>query len=282
MLQTVRLIGFCAALGLPAGDALAWGSTGHRLIGREAVLALPDELPPFLRTPAAADAVGELAREPDRWKGAGQAHDSDRNPAHYVNPGDDGGIFGGPSLKALPPTREAYDTALRAVGSDSWKAGYLPYSIIDGWQQLAMDFAYWRADTAGAAKSADPAHRAWLAADGLQRQALILRDLGTLAHYVGDGSQPLHVTIHFDGWGPFPNPEGYTEQHVHGPFESQFVRHNVTSDAVRAAMAPYQDCRCGIADWTSAYLAATHGQVMRFYDLEKTGAFRPADARGRA
>jgi len=282
MLETVRLFGVCAVLCVPTGAALAWGSTGHRLIGREAVLALPDDMPSFVRTDAAAEAVGELAREPDRWKDAGLAHDADRDPGHYVNPGDDGTISGGPSIKALPPTREAYDTALRAVGATSWKVGYLPYSIIDGWQQLRKDFAYWRADTAGAAKTADPAHRAWLAADGAQRQALILRDLGALAHYVGDGSQPLHVTIHFNGWGPFPNPQGYTEQHVHGLFEGEFVRNNVTAAAVRAAIAPYRDCQCDIAGWTSAYLTATASRVTPFYDLQKAGAFSPGDVRGRA
>jgi hypothetical protein len=36
-------------------------------------------------------------------------------------------------IKPLPATREAYDTALRANGSDEYKAGYLPYSIVDGW-----------------------------------------------------------------------------------------------------------------------------------------------------
>jgi hypothetical protein len=282
MLAIARLVGLGAAFCLLAGQALAWGSTGHRLIGREAVRALPDDAPAFLRSPEAADAVGELAREPDRWKGAGVAHDSDRDPGHYVNPGDDGSIFGGPSIHALPSTREAYDTALRAVGTDSWKVGYLPFSIIDGWQQLAKDFAAWRADRAGAVKVADPAHRAWLAADAVERQALILRDLGTLAHYVGDGSQPLHVTIHFNGWGPFPNPQGYTQQHVHGSFEGEFVRHNVTVGAVRAAMALYRDCGCDIGAWTSAYLTATNAQVTRFYDLQKAGAFTPDDVRGEA
>ena len=167
------------------------------------------------------------------------------------------------------------------MGTDSWKVGYLPYSIIDGWQQLAKDFAYWRVDTAGAARTADPAHRSWLAADAVARQALILRDLGTLAHYVGDGSQPLHVTTHFNGWGPFPNPQGYTQQHVHGPFEGEFVRHNVTAEAVRSAMTPYRDCQCDIVRWTSDYLTVTAAQATSFYDLQKAGAFGPGDARGR-
>jgi hypothetical protein len=280
--QAVRLTLLCAILCLTAGQALAWGATGHRWVGREAVRALPDDIPAFLRTPAAIEAVGELAREPDRWKDSGKPHDSDRDPAHFLDLGDDGRIFGGPALAALPETRAAYDAALRAAGADSWKAGYLPYAIIDGWQQLAKDFAYWRVDAAAAAHAADPVHRAWFEADQAQRQALILRDTGVLAHYVGDGSQPLHVSIHYNGWGPFPDPAGYTQDHVHGPFEGDFVRAYVSAEAVRGAMTPYADCHCDIAHWTAAYLAATGAEVIPFYDLQKAGGLTAGDPRGRA
>src|SRR5437879_3214564 len=50
-------------------------------------------------------------------------------------------------LAKLPETREAYDTELRAKGITEYKAGYLPNSIVDGWQQIRKDFAYWRALT---------------------------------------------------------------------------------------------------------------------------------------
>jgi hypothetical protein len=276
------LFGLCAVFCLVAGQALAWGATGHRLIGQEAMMALPAEMPAFLHAPTAAELVGELSREPDRWRDAGKPHDSDRDPGHFLDLGDDGTIFGGPTLTTLPETRAGYDGALRAVGMDSWKAGYLPYSIIDGWQQLAKDFAYWRIETVAVAKITDPARRAWVAADLMERQALILRDLGVLSHYVGDGSQPLHVTVHFNGWGSGPNPGGFTLEHVHGPFEGDFVRNHVDAAAIRAAMTPYADCRCDIAHWTSAYLATTNHQVVPFYQLYKAGGFTGGDARGRA
>jgi hypothetical protein len=282
MPRTASFPAIVASVVIAAGQALAWGAAGHRLIGREAVLVLPSETPAFLRSIASADAVGELAREPDRWKGSGRTHDADRDPAHFLDLGDDGAIFGGPALASLPETRAAYDTSLRAVGVDGWKAGYLPYAIVDGWQQLVTDFAYFRAETAAAKAVGDPAHRAWFSADLTERQALILRDLGVLAHYVGDGGQPLHVSIHFNGWGAGPNPEGFTLDKVHGPFEGAFVHDHVTAEAVRAAMRPYEDCRCGIAHWTAAYLAETNREVVPFYRLYKEGAFVGDDARGRA
>jgi len=33
--------------------------------------------------------------------------------------------------------------------------------------------------------------------------------LGVMGHFVGDGSQPLHTTMHFNGWVG-DNPQGYT------------------------------------------------------------------------
>jgi len=263
-----------------AAQALAWGATGHRIIGRLAMETLSVQTPAFLRAPGAVQAVGELAREPDRWKGAGRVHDSDRDPGHFLDLGDDGTILGGPTLASLPDTREDYETALRAAGADSWKAGYLPYSIIDGYQQLTKDFAYWRVDRAGARLVKDPAHRAWFTADSHQREALILRDIGMLGHYVGDGSQPLHVTVHFNGWGAYANPHGFTQAKIHAPFEGAFVRAYLTPRDVRARMRAPFDCHCTIARRTQAYLAATNRLVVPFYELEKAGGLAAADGRG--
>jgi hypothetical protein len=262
--------------------ALAWGATGHRLIGVAAMRTLPDDTPDFLRLSAAATAVGELAREPDRWKGAGRVHDTDRDGAHFLDLGDDGKIFGGPALDALPQTREDYDAALRAVGSDSWKGGWLPYSIVDGWEQLAKDLAEWRVDSWAAMVVKDEAHRAWFVADMAERQALILRDIGALGHYVGDGSQPLHVSIHYNGWGDGPNPENFTQSRIHSMFEGAFVHDNVRQDDVTAAVGPFTDCRCAIAVRTAAYLKTTNGQTTALYRLQKDGAFAGGDARGKA
>ncbi|HUZ14468.1 MAG TPA: S1/P1 Nuclease [Caulobacteraceae bacterium] len=279
--------GFMAALAsalalLVCGPALAWGSTGHRWIGRAAILALPPQLPAFLRSPAMVQALGELSREPDRSRDAGLAHDSDRDPGHFVDGDDDGRIAGGPLLGALPPTREAYETALRARGTTSWKMGYLPYSIVEDWQQLAKDFAYWRADDAGARLSPDAAHRAWLAADRALREGLIRLDLGALSHYVGDGSMPLHASIHYNGWGPFPNPQGYTQEKVHVAWEGAYVRAWIPLAAVVKRMRPFQDCGCPIEQRVGAYLGADLAAVVPFYQLEKAGAFQGGEARGRA
>src|SRR5258707_5237099 len=122
-----------ALMSLTPGSVFAWGSSGHRFIGEAAMRALPAETPAFLRTPQAAIDVGEYSREPDRSKGAGRTHDSDRDPGHFLDLSDDGTVLGGPTLSALPTTRAEFDAGVRKAGADSWKSGYLPYSIVDRW-----------------------------------------------------------------------------------------------------------------------------------------------------
>ena len=274
-------IAFLLCATLASGEALAWGSNGHRLIGELALQSLPAELPDFLRKAEAARQVAEVAREPDRAKGASAPHDSDANAAHHVNAGDDLKIARGPSLLALPANRESYDTALRAAGSNQYRAGYLPYAIIDAWQQVVMDFAYWRADVAGARYAKTPAERTWFLRDQWVREGLIIRDLGLLAHYVGDGSQPMLVSIHSDGWGNYPNPQGFTSTGLRAVFEGTVVRSKITAKDISANVAPYRDCRCMIERRTSDYLIATQKDVVALYQIEKAGGFaaRPDDGK---
>ena len=262
--------------------AWAWGSSGHRIIGRVALKGLPSGLPAFLRSKDAIWQVGELAREPDRWRTAGAGHDAELNTGHFVNMTEDGKIAGVLALSDLPAMREAYDTALRAGGSTQYKAGYLPYSIIIGFQQLRMDFAYWRADVAGAkfAKSAQ-AH-AWFTADRKLHEMTALRDLGVWAHFVGDASQPMHVSVHHDGWGDYPNPENFTAAPgIHAKFEASFVRANVREAQISARLPPLHVCGCKIEDETKTYLTRALDRLVPLYRLDKQGAFDGANAAGK-
>ena len=283
MSRTLRLA-LAAVLALLAAprDAFAWGGVGHRLIGVAAARALPPEIPAFLHRPQFAADLGELAREPDRSKDAGKVHDHDRNAGHFVDVEDDGRILGGPALLNLPPTRAEYEAALRAAGTDQWQAGYLPYSIVDRTQQLAKDFAYWRVLTMGERNPRWRAHRAWFAQDRRRREALMFSSLGDLAHFVGDGSQPLHVSAHYNGWGDYPNPKGYTTAKVHSPFEDAFVGDNLRQPMVSARMAPLKVSAEPLEARVAAYLNVTFHQVEPFYALEKAGRFQPRDPRGTA
>ena len=271
-----------AALSAPAMVS-AWGNTGHRLIGVAAVRALPDEMPAFLRTPGAAAEVGELSREPDRTKGGGQPHDRERDTAHFIDLDDTAHVMNatGQSIDALPRLKSEYDAALTTAGLDVDDAGYLPYAIQDGYQQLVRDFATWRVLNAAEARESDPGKRAWYREDRLRREALILRDMGYLGHYVGDGSQPHHTTIHYNGWSrDVPNPEGFTtSRQTHGAFEGAFTARVARLDAVEAAMAEPKLDGFDLRARVPAYLKTTLAEVLPFYRLEKAGAFRDAEPR---
>ncbi|MNU81829.1 hypothetical protein D3C71_715000 [compost metagenome] len=286
--QVKRLMISAAALMLVAAPAVqvdAWGNTGHRLIGVAAMRGLSDDLPAFLRTPGAIADVGELAREPDRWKGAGQPHDRERDTAHFIDFDDNGFAMkaGGPSIDALPRLKSDFDTALVQAGIKIDEVGYLPYALMDAYQNLGRDFAYWRVLTAAEGRESDPGKKAWYRADRERREALILRDIGVLAHYVGDGSQPHHTSIHFNGWGDYPNPEGFTNsRRTHGIFEGEFTSRVARLDTVEAAMSQPQVASLDLRARTAGYLKTTLGTVIPFYRLEKAGGFRDADPRGAA
>lgn len=264
--------------------ARAWGSSGHRMVGVAAMEALPSDLPGFLRAPAAIAAVGELSRELDRSKGSGRAHGVSLDSGHFIDVFDDGTVMGGPRLEAMPPDREAYETALRAAGTNAWKAGWLYYSILETQQQLTKDFAMWRVLDHAVRTERKSERRAWLRADLNRREALILQTTGRLSHYVADGSQPLHVTIHYNGWGEGPNPEGFTQERIHSRFEGEMVAAGVRLEDVRRAMpasAPSTEPE-GLEARIAAYLSLAWKEVPALYRLERAGGLAPGDPRGAA
>jgi hypothetical protein len=265
----------------PASEALAWGDSGHRIVGQLGIETLPAEIPAFLRTSKAVAQIGELAREPDRSKGAGQPHDADLDPGHFLDMDDNGGVMGGPKLAAMPRDKVDYETALRAVGTNSGKAGWLYYNVVEGWQQLVKDFATWRVLKAAEKSTRSGADRRWLKADRELRELIIIRDLGYWAHFVGDGSQPLHMTWHYNGWGNFPNPKGYTQERIHEPFEASFVAYSVPKSLVRSKMYAPETCTPPIQICVVRHLSQTYAKVEPTYQLWGEGAFRNSDARGK-
>lgn len=283
--SSLTVLALAAALAAPANSALAWGASGHRLIGVLGAQSLPSDVPAFVRTPTAIATIGEYARELDRSKGSGKIHDHDRDSAHFLDVDDEGRMFGGPmfTVATLPPTRADYETALRTVGMDSWKAGYLPYAMIDGYQQLVKDFTYWRILVAAEKSATDPVRKAYYAADLKRREDLLLRDLGVWAHYVGDASQPLHLSVHYNGWGDYPNPNGYTNSRaIHSSFEGPLAKAVGDEAQVKALMPAYTDCACSIETRVVGYLTTTWKLTEPLYALEKSGGMVDTDPRAKA
>src|SRR5882757_7662208 len=159
------LTGVCMMLA--SCHAWSWGHTGHVEISRIAIDKLPDEIPFFVRNGLTEAAIGELGPEADESKTTGivtgvsstgsvltarTVHDAERDPGHFIDIDDTGVVIGGVvPLTGLPTTREAFDTEQRggAPAQTQYSGGYLPYEILDGFQQLRKDFGMWRAFKAG-------------------------------------------------------------------------------------------------------------------------------------
>lgn len=269
---------------LASTQVLAWGHTGHVFVATAAVAALPAEVPAFVRSAAAMRQIGELGAEADVSKSSGDAstpnsdvHDFERDPGHFVDIDDNGNING---FAAIPFSgllgpgngRRDFDTAVRAASNNTqtqYFVGYLPYNLVDHWQQVRKDFAYIRAFTAAVNNPAtSAADRSYFQYQLQLRQTLTLRDIGYWSHFVADGSQPLHVSVHFNGWGNFPNPNGYTTQPIHARFEGAFVKNFVTINDVFNNMGPYAPCNCaGIEGRVKTYLNATLAQTIPLYQI---------------
>jgi hypothetical protein len=96
--------------------------------------------------------------------------------------------------------------------------------------------------------------------------------MGWLGHYTADGAQPLHDSIHHDGWVG-PNPKQYTtDPRIHGRFETAFVE---LIQLAAADLIPIMDKPKLLDDPFAAILAhlsdaSTH--VEEVYRLDKSGA----------
>ncbi|HEY5341348.1 MAG TPA: hypothetical protein VIK27_10000, partial [Candidatus Aquilonibacter sp.] len=161
------------------------------------------------------------------------------------------------------------EAALARAGGDPYRMGYVPYTIMDGFERVRMDFALWRVDNYLHAK------------DLALREDLTLRDIGDWGHFVGDGSQPLHITTHFNGWGDGPNPHHYTTKHIHAYFESTFVNAHARPAGVRADVPAYASMhvdhllsQAEIATIVGAYLSGTAKAVDPLYQLYAAGDFQ--------
>jgi hypothetical protein len=286
----------CAALAAAPIPAAAWGAQGHRIVNGAAIRTLPDAVPAFLRSSAAHDEIALLGPEADRVKGAGDPLDTDDNPGHYLDALDDYSIAGVVKLSALPKDRQDYDAALRAARptTDQYGQGYLPYQIADGWQRIVRDLAYWRVDVVGESKAATPEERAFFTLDRTVREAVTLRDIGYWGHFVGDASQPLHVSVHFNGWNQFdfrtkeprthyPNPNNFSDSTtIHARFETTLVRAVATEDLVFARVAPLAASTDPILTQVGAYLTATESHVPDVYRLEAAGGIDTASPAAKA
>jgi hypothetical protein len=244
--------------------SFGWGDVGHKMINRLAAESLPDDVPAFLRSPAALDEIEYLGPEPDRWRSPAEPElNAVQAPDHFID------LEYADMIGTLPKRRYEYITALEAAQKahpelaeqlQPSRVGFQPYITNEVWERL---------------KAAMRAYRELSAKheDTKPVEAAILFYAGWLGHYVGDGSMPLHTTRDYNGWVEKENPNGYTTGHtIHAQFESVFVGADIKPADVKPLMTPVQP----VTDEWDAYLAYLHHSntlVEKVYQLDKQNGF---------
>jgi hypothetical protein len=243
-----------------------WGVRGHQSANRAAVKALPDDGPVFLKEHE--DWISRTGPVPDSWRGNSEPYSK---------------IFEDPNhgwfkeqfafMTVIPRSRyefvlRLYDEYLKIRAKDPERAaltnvrwtGTLPYAAMENYDRMKSSMRLYRRALADS-----PDDAKYLARD-------IAFYMGWLGHYTADGAQPLHDTIHHDGWVG-PNPKQYTtDARVHGRFESAFVDLIQLSDT---DLTPAMEKPKLLGDPFLAMVAhlddaATH--VEEVYMLDKAGA----------
>jgi hypothetical protein len=262
MTKKIRVLisAFVALQLLPAAliqprQTLAWGEHGHKLSGRAAATHLPKAMPGFFRKEVAQ--LEYLNPEPDRWRSKTLL---EMNEAFAYDHFIDLEMVPAAALEA--EDRYSYLIALYQAGvKEPEKAGLLPFHILELFERLRTEFHLWR-------NAPDSQTRKWI-------EQRILNDAGILGHYVSDGANPHHATIHYNGWDKdTPNPNGYTTDNTfHGRFESEYVQsHIVIGDLlplVSSQPRVIENPRAEIL----AYLRNSNSLVERLYQLDKQAKF---------
>ncbi len=275
--------------------ALAWDYEAHRAVNLLALASLPTNFPAFVREPAAAERIGFLAGEMDRWRNTPDLPLKHYSfPDHYMDLEELAEYELKPEM--LPVFRYDFVATLalyRHAHPDKFPApdaernqdhtrglvGLLPWGVAESVGKLKSGFSYLKAfEEAGTPEEIANA------------QANIIYVMGVMGHLVGDSSQPLHTTIHHHGWVG-DNPHHYTtERSIHSWIDGGYL--NKTGGAnlaalksrLRPAHTVTLDGRPAKPEETfqveMLFLVEQNKQVEPLYELEKEGKLSAEGEKG--
>lgn len=271
----VTLMAACFLVLAPA-PARAWGQRAHAVIDRAAIAGLPPDGPVFLRR--YADYVALSATIPDFWRAASEPFSKiEEDPNH--------GWFREQFafLRPIPRSRYEFvlalhDQYLRIKSRDRDAAqrmnvrwtGTLPYAAMEAYGRLVATMRRLRRAPDGS-----------IEAQFLEQACAF--QVFQMGHYVGDGAQPLHDTIHHDGWSG-ANPAGYTrDPAIHGRVESKFVDEiGLTEADISGRLGAAGHLDGDLFEMVLAYLDEAGDLTERIYQLDQRGAFgNPGDSEAR-
>lgn len=266
-----------------ATPAWAWDADGHRAITTLAIEGISPQGPTWLKDKSVAARVADQSTVPDRWRGVKISQlQHANNPDHYFDVEDLAAYD--LDLRRIAPLRlEFVKQLLEIRAAKGWKLppkpinpardpdktqewpGFLPFAIVEQYGKVQSAFKVIRVLEA----MKDPARTHQLE----QARADATVHLGILAHYVGDGAQPLHTTKHHHGWVG-DNPKGYTtDRGFHSYIDGGILRHHrINAQSVRP-VCEFTRAVDGADPWNDvlAHLERSHAQVEPLYELKRTG-----------
>ncbi|HVS53565.1 MAG TPA: hypothetical protein VHD62_14515 [Opitutaceae bacterium] len=194
----------------------AWDFQGHRLVNELALASLPKDFPAFVHEPANAARIAFLSGQPDRWRNVDPWLEQ-TGPSwedHFLD--IEQLYFAGLDPRTVSSFRFDFVVqfaAARAAHADKFRPvdaaknvahtfewpGFAPWAIAEWYQKLRSAFSEMKAYQEVGGTPEEIANA----------QANAVYVMGILGHYVGDCAQPLHTTIHHNGWSG-ENPNGYS------------------------------------------------------------------------
>lgn len=267
--------------------AVAWDEDGHAIVTLLAHDKLPADMPDWIRTPKVRARLVYLSAEPDRWRGQHNVHlDHINKPDHYldVESLSDFGL----SLKTLPLLRREFTDHLAVHRAEHPKNEYKGYgkgrdsdyvSAVPGLLPYEIAELQWTIAASWTQLKTYEEHADRVSPAMIENaKENIVYHMGILSHFVGDGSQPLHLTHHHNGWVG-ENPNGYTTDKGFHSFidDGVLTLHRISYDDLIDRAKPARDVSTDNY-WRdiNAYLQETNDRVEALYALEKGGDLRKA------
>jgi hypothetical protein len=203
------------------------------------------------------------SNEPDHWR---EETNSPMNIAQAPDHFFDSELWG--SIATIESDRYKFMEKVAAKKVELVRIGYLPYSIVEYYGRLVSAFRHWRNATTPTAREgarADAVHYA-----------------GVMGHYVGDASQPMHMSVQYNGWlDNVPNPNNYTKDRgLHSRYETAYVNAAIQISNIRPKVQPPQRL-ADVFGSIKQHLILGFADLEPMYQLEKTGEFNPEQPRPR-
>ena len=151
---------------------------------------------------------------------------------------------------------------------DPARIGCLPYAILENYGRLRSALRQYRRARAFEDRDTAAANAVFYA--------------GTLGHYVADGTMPMHLSIHFNGWArDAPNPRKFTQNRkFHARYENAYVNAALDDADVRAGVQRPKRLP-DVFQAVRGHLVRTFAELEPMHELEKIGEFDPASPQPR-